>query len=146
MLSIHLNLSLQPLYLPYCVRQKHWVYKNTHTHSATQLVGSSVVQKHQDNTNTTWDITRTTSLLSTFAKVRLNNVTTAYILVDLVESALATQLKPMSINHCALQLNQTYDDPVCCCAPPINPYLSVCLSLVKPLISESDPKELSSSM
>lgn len=40
---------------------------------------------------------------------------------------------------------QTYDSCVHCCAPPMNPYLSVCLS-VKPLISESDPKELSSSM
>lgn len=40
---------------------------------------------------------------------------------------------------------QTYDSCGHCCAPPMNPYLSVCLS-VKPLISESDPKELSSSM
>lgn len=41
--------------------------------------------------------------------------------------------------------NETYGSCVHCCAPPMNPYLSVCLS-VKPLISESDPKELSSSM
>lgn len=49
-------------------------------------------------------------------------------------------------NESLEQLKQTYDASECCWAPPINPYLSVCLSLVKPLISESDPKELSSSM
>lgn len=45
----------------------------------------------------------------------------------------------------SMKSKQTYDSCVHCCAPPMNPYLSVCLS-VKPLISESDPKELSSSM
>lgn len=39
----------------------------------------------------------------------------------------------------------TYDSSEYFWAPPMNPYLSICLELVNPLISESDPKELSSS-
>lgn len=63
---------------------------------------------------------------------------------------LANQLKECTslqmMGPCEQNTKVTYDSSEYCCAPPINPYLSVCLSLVKPLISESEPRELSSSI